>query len=60
MLVPELASSVVGMNRIKKLQWPLVFGLGALALIRPLANGGLAIPLQRARGVRPPVDRPSA
>jgi hypothetical protein len=48
------------MNRIKKLQWPLVFGLGALALIPPLVNGGLAIPLQRARGVRPPVDRPSA
>ncbi len=26
------------MNRIKSLQWPLILGLGALALIRPLVS----------------------
>lgn len=30
--------SVRGMNRITSLQWPLILGLGALALVRPLAR----------------------
>lgn len=43
----------VRMNEIKNLQWPLVLGLGALALLRPLLNivgvadqvGGPFVPL---------------
>lgn len=31
-------SSVAGMNIIKSLPWPLIVGLGALALLRPLVN----------------------
>jgi len=38
MAVPRRASSVRGMNKIKPLQWPLILGLGALALIRPLVS----------------------
>jgi len=38
MTVANRASSVMGMNKIKPLQWPLILGLGALALIRPLVS----------------------
>lgn len=34
----DRVSNIVGMNEIKSLQWPLIIGLGALALVRPLVR----------------------
>ena len=38
MPVTKRASSFMGMNKTNRLQWPLILGLGALALIRPLVS----------------------
>jgi hypothetical protein len=38
MSAPEHASSVASMDKVKNLQWPLIVGLGAFALVRPLVS----------------------